>query len=133
MNAAGTPHPSDAATTRGSVAQMIVAFWLSVCALSLLLLALTIAFHLVTRHDWYFADSFQPWQMQTVEALIVWRQPHNRYGWVWCLLGLPAAVQGAAFAYEIWAWYVAPVQPFGYETAWLGTVTRRSAPEPCRR
>jgi two-component system NarL family sensor kinase len=107
--------------------------WGSVCALSLLLIALTIAFHLVTRYDWYFGGSFQPWRMQTVEALgvlgapllgalIVWRQPTNRYGWVWCLLGLAMAVRGAAFAYEIWAWYVAPVQPFGYEAAWVGTV-----------
>jgi hypothetical protein len=134
MKAAGTPHPADAATTRGGGARMIVVFWLSVCVLSLLLLALTIAFHLVTRYAWYFIDSFQPWRMQTVEALrvlgapllgalIVWRQPTNRYGWIWCLLGLAAAISGAAFAYELWAWYVAPVKPGGYEAAWLGTVT----------
>jgi hypothetical protein len=134
MNTAGTADPADTATTRSGVARMIVAFWLSLCALSLLLIALTIAFHLVTRHDWYFADSFQPWRMQVVEALgvlgapilgalIVWRQPHNRYGWVWCMVGLVAAVRGTAFAYEIWAWYVAPVQPGGFEAAWLGTVT----------
>ena len=116
--------------------------WGSVCALSLLLIVLTIAFHLVTRYDWYFAGSFQPWRMLTVEALgtlgapllgalIVWRQPTNRYGWVWCLLGLAVAVRGAAFAYEVWAWYVAPmqpggyyaaIQPCGYEAVWLGTV-----------
>ena len=134
MNAAGTGDRSGAATTRSGVTRMIVTLLLSVCALSLLLIALTVAFHLVTRYDWYFADSFQPWRVQTVEALghlgapllgalIVWRQPTNRYGWVWCLLGLASAVQGAAFAYELWAWYVAPVQPFGYEAAWLGTVT----------
>jgi hypothetical protein len=108
--------------------------WGSVCALSLLLIALTIAFHLITRYDWYFGGTFQPWRMQTVEALgtlgapilgavIVWRQPTNRYGWVWCLLGLAAAVRGAAFAYELWAWFVAPVQPGGFEAAWLGNVT----------
>jgi signal transduction histidine kinase len=109
--------------------------WGSVCALSLLLIALTIAFHLVTRYDWYFGGTFQPWRMQTVEALgvlgapllgalIVWRQPTNRYGWVWCLLGLAAAVQGAAFAYELWAWYLAwpRIRPGGYEAAWLGAV-----------
>jgi signal transduction histidine kinase len=72
--------------------------------------------------------------MQTVEALgvlgapllgalIVWRQPTNRYGWVWCLLGLAVAVRGAAFTYQLWAWLVAPVKPFGYQAAWLGTVT----------
>jgi class 3 adenylate cyclase len=110
------------------------ALWGSVCALSLLLIALTIVFHLVTRYDWYFGGSFQPWRMQTVEALgtlgapilgalIVWRQPTNRYGWVWCLLGLVTAVRGAAFAYQVWAWYVAPYQPGGFEAAWLGTVT----------
>jgi hypothetical protein len=107
--------------------------WGSVCALSLLLIALTIAFHLVTRYDWYFGGSFQPWRMLTVEALgvlgapllgalIVWRQPTNRYGWVWCLLGLAVAVRGVALAYEVWAWYVAPVKPFGYQAAWLGVV-----------
>jgi len=112
---------------------MAWALWGSVCALSLLLITLTIAFHLVTRYDWYFAGSFQPWRMLTVQALgtlgapllgalIVWRQPTNRYGWVWCLLGLAVAVSGAALAYELWAWYVAPVKPLGYQAAWLGTV-----------
>jgi two-component system, NarL family, sensor kinase len=107
--------------------------WGSVSALSLLLIALTIAFNLVTRYDWYFAGSFQPWRMLTVEALgtlgapllgafIVWRQPTNRYGWVWCLFGLALAVRGAAFTYELWAWYVKPVQPGGYQAAWVGTV-----------
>ena len=43
--------------------------WGSVCALSLLLIVLTIAFHLVTRYDWYFGDSFHPWRTQTVGAL----------------------------------------------------------------
>jgi signal transduction histidine kinase len=107
--------------------------WGSVCALSLLLIALTIAFHLVTRYDWYFGGSTHPWRTQTVGALgvlgapllgalIVWRQPTNRYGWVWCLLGLAVAVHGAAFAYDVWAWYVAPIQPGGYEAVWLGNV-----------
>jgi two-component system, NarL family, sensor kinase len=126
--------------------RLVVLLWWSVCAFSLLLIALTIAFHLVTRYDWYFwgfGGSFQAWRMQTVEALgvlgapllgalIVWRQPTNRYGWVWCLLGLAVAVRGAAVAYLIWAWFVAPMQPGGYlagiqpggfEAAWLGTVT----------
>jgi two-component system, NarL family, sensor kinase len=118
---------------RRRVVLMAWTLWGSVCALSLLLIALTIAFHLVKQYDWYFGDSFQPWRTQTVEALgtlgapllgglIVWRQPTNRYGWVWCVLGLAVAVRGAAFAYEIWAWYVAPVQPFGWEVAWLGAV-----------
>jgi hypothetical protein len=102
MSAADAHQPSETAS-RSGVARMIVALWLSVCALSLLLIALTIAFHLVTRYDWYFADSFQPWRVQTVQALgvlgapilgalIVWRQPTNRDGWVWCLLGLAASV-----------------------------------------
>ena len=107
--------------------------WGSVCALSLLLIVLTVAFHLVTRYNWYFDGSHQPWRTQTVQALgvlgapllgalIVWRQPTNRYGWVWCGLGLAVAVRGAAFAYQVWAWYLAPIQPGGFEAAWLGTV-----------
>jgi hypothetical protein len=111
MSAAGMGDRSGAATARSAVARVALALWLSVCALSLLLIALTVAFHLVTRYDWYFADSFQPWRVQTVQALgvlgapilgalIVWRQPTNRYGWVWCLVGLAAAVSGAAIAYR---------------------------------
>ena len=118
---------------RRRVVVMAWTLWGSVCALSLLLIALTIAFHLVTRYDWYFGGSFQPWRMQTVGALgtlgapllgalIVWRQPTNRYGWVWCLLGLAMAVHGAALTYQLWAWHVAPIQPGGYEAAWVGTV-----------
>jgi hypothetical protein len=114
-------------------ALMAWTLWGSVCALSLLLIVLTIAFHLVTRYDWYFGGSFQPWRRQSVEALgvlgapllgalIVWRQPTNRYGWVWCVLGLTVAVRGAAIAYQLWAWYVAPYQPGGFEAAWLGVV-----------
>jgi two-component system NarL family sensor kinase len=120
--------------------RLVVLLWWSVCALSLLLIALTVAFHLVTRYDWYFNGSHQPWRTQIVQALgvlgapllgalIVWRQPTNRYGWVWCGLGLAVAVRGAAFAYQVWAWYVAPmqpggsIQPGGFEAAWLGTVT----------
>jgi hypothetical protein len=133
MGAAGTRDSSGAARSRSGVARVGSALWLLVCALSLLLVGLTIAFHVVTRYDWWFAGSFQPWRMQTVEALgvfgapilgalILWRQPTNRYGLVWCLLGLAAAVRGAAFAYEIWAWYVAPYQPGGFEAAWLGYV-----------
>jgi signal transduction histidine kinase len=34
------------------------------------------------------------------------------------------AVQGAAFTYQLWAWYMAwpRIRPFGYEAAWLGAV-----------
>jgi two-component system NarL family sensor kinase len=118
---------------RRRVVVMAWALWGSVCALSLLLIVLTIAFHLVTRYDWWFGGSFHAWRMLTVEALgtlgapllgalIVWRQPTNRYGWVWCLLGLGMAVRGAALAYEVWAWWLAPVKPGGYQAAWLVTV-----------
>ena len=88
------------------VVLLVGALWWSVCALSLLLIGVTIAFHLITRYDWYFNGSFQPWRMLTVEALgalgapilgglIVWRQPANRYGWIWCVFGLGLAVRGA--------------------------------------
>jgi two-component system, NarL family, sensor kinase len=118
---------------RRRVVLLVWALWWSVCALSLLLIAVTIAFHLITRYDWYFNGSFHPWRMLTVEALgalgapilgglIVWRQPANRYGWIWCVFGLGLAVCGAAYTYEIWAWYVAPFQRGGFEAAWLGTV-----------
>jgi hypothetical protein len=136
MSAAEAREPSGAATGSSITARLVLALWLSVCTLSLLLIALTIAFHLSTRYDWYFGNSFNPWRMLTVEAfgvigvpilgaLIVWRQPGNRYGWVWCALGLGVAVRGAAFAYEIWAWYVAPYQPGGWQAAWLGHVMDR--------
>jgi two-component system, NarL family, sensor kinase len=113
--------------------RLVVLLWWSVCALSLLLIALTIAFHLTTRYDWWFGGTFNPWRMFTVEAiaalgapilgaLIVWRQPGNRYGWLWCLLGLGMSLRGAAYAYELWALYIAPYQPGGLEAAWVGTV-----------
>ena len=113
--------------------RLVVLLWWSVCALSLLLIALTIAFHLTTRYDWWFGGTFNPWRMFTVEgiaalgapilgALIVWRQPGNRYGWLWCLLGLGMSLRGAAYAYELWALYISPYQPGGLEAAWVGTV-----------
>ena len=120
---------------RRRVVVMAWTLWGSVCALSLLLIVLTIAFHLVNQYDWYFGGSTHPWRTQTVGALgtlgapllgalIVWRQPTNRYGWIWCLLGLAMAVHGAAFAYNVWAWYITwpRIRPGGYEAIWLGTV-----------
>jgi hypothetical protein len=126
-------HEASNPATRSLTARVVLALWLSVCSLSLLLFGATIAFHLTTRHDWYFAGSFQPWQVLTVEALaplgapilgalIVWRRPGNRYGWVWCLFGLTQAVRGAAQAYQLWALHLAPVQPGGLEAAWLAVV-----------
>jgi hypothetical protein len=38
------------------------------------------------------------------------------------VFGLGLAVRGAAYAYEMWAWYVAPFQPGGFEAAWLANV-----------
>ena len=113
--------------------RLVVLLWWSVCALSLLLIALTIAFHLTTRYDWWFGGTFNPWRMFTVEAvaalgapilgaLIVWHQPFNRYGWIWCLLGLGMTVRGAAYTYELWALYIAAYQPGGLEAAWVGNV-----------
>jgi hypothetical protein len=132
MSAAAVQEPSEV-TTRSGVARVILALWVSVCALSLLLIALTIGFHLTTRYDWYLRTTFHPWRSLTVEALgaigapilgafIVWRRPGNRYGWVWCVFGLALAVGGAAQAYEVWALYVAPFQPGGLEAAWLAMV-----------
>jgi MFS family permease len=132
MSAVDAHQPSEMAS-RSGVARVVLALWVSVCALSLLLIALTIAFHLSTRYDWYFHTTFHPWRMLTVQALaalgapilgalIVWRRPGNRYGWVWCVFGFTLAVGGAALAYELWALYVAPVQPRGLEAAWLAIV-----------
>jgi hypothetical protein len=132
MSAADAHQPSETAS-RSGVARVVLALWLSVCALSLLLIALTIVFHLSTRYDWYFRTTFHPWRTLTVDAfaalgapilgaLIVWRRPGNRYGWVWCVFGFALAVRGAALAYELWALYVAPIQPRGLEAAWLAIV-----------
>ena len=59
---------------RRRVVLMAWTLWGSVCALSLLLIALTIAFHLVTRYDWWFnfSFSFQAWRTQTVEPSGPW-------------------------------------------------------------
>ena len=76
--------------------RLVVLLWWSVCALSLLLIALTIAFHLTTRYDWWFGGTFDPWRMFTVEAIaalgapilgaqIVRHQPFNPYGRLGCL------------------------------------------------
>jgi len=35
----------------------VVWLWWSVCALSLLLISLTMAFHLTTRYDWWFGGT----------------------------------------------------------------------------
>ena len=132
MSAAEVQQPSET-VSRSGVAGAVLAMWLSVCALSLLLIVLTIAFHLSTRYDWYLRTTFYPWRMLTVLALgaigapilgafIVWRRPGNRYGWVWCVFGLAVAVGGAAQAYEVWALYVAPIRPGGLEAAWLALV-----------
>jgi hypothetical protein len=51
MSAADAHQPSETAN-RSGVARVVLALWVSVCALSLLLIALTIAFHLSTRYDW---------------------------------------------------------------------------------
>ena len=95
---------------------------------------LTIAFHLVTRYDWFFSGSFQPWRMQTVgalgtlgapllAALIVWRQPTNRYGWVWCALGWHWRSMAPPSPTSSGPGTCAPtIQPFGYEATWVGTV-----------
>ena len=133
MSAADVHQPSDETARRSGVARVVLALWVSVCALSLLLIALTIAFHLSTRYDWYFHTTFHPWRMLSVEAfaalgapilgaVIVWRRPGNRYGWVWCVFGFVLALGGAALAYELWALYVAPVQPRGLEAGWLAIV-----------
>ena len=126
-------HQTSETTSRSGVARVVLALWVSVCALSLLLIVLTIGFHLSTRYDWYWGTTFHPWRMLTVLALgaigapilgafIVWRRPGNRYGWVWCVFGLALAVGGAAQAYEVWALYVAPIRPGGLEAAWLAFV-----------
>jgi hypothetical protein len=132
MSAAALPESSEA-TTRSGVGRVVLALGVSICGLSLLLIALTIGFHLSTRYEWYLRATFHPWRMLTVLALgaigapilgafIIWRRPGNRYGWVWCVVGLALAVGGAAQAYEVWALYVTPFQPGGLEAAWLALI-----------
>jgi two-component system NarL family sensor kinase len=132
MSAAATGQPTGAATRSNIPDRLALALWLSMSALSLVLLALTIAFHLSTRYEWYFAGAFDPWRMLTVDALgvigapilgalIVWQQPGNLYGWVWCVFGLVSALRAAALAYVLWAVYLAgPYQPGLFEAAWVG-------------
>jgi two-component system NarL family sensor kinase len=132
MSAAAAGQPTEQATRSSGSGRLVQALWLSVCALSLLLIAGTIAFHLSTRYEWYFAGAFDPWRMLTIDALgmvgapilgalIVWHRPGNRYGWVWCVYGLASALRGAALAYVLWAVYLAgPYQPGLFEAAWVG-------------
>jgi len=58
-------------------------------------------------------------------ALIAAHHPGNRYGWLWCTIGLASAIQSVTTAYAIYALLVVPGGlPGGLAAAWLsGTVS----------
>jgi hypothetical protein len=57
-------------------------------------------------------------------ALIATHQPNNRYGWVWCAIGVASAVSAVTAAYAVYALLVAPDGlPGGLGAAWLSTST----------
>jgi hypothetical protein len=53
-------------------------------------------------------------------ALIASHRPGNRYGWLWCALGLASAVSSVTAAYAVYALLVAPTElSGGLIAAWL--------------
>jgi hypothetical protein len=101
---------------------------LASCAVSLALLALAMVL-LVSAHGPTFTGG-EPWDAQLamvagllgaplLGALIVWRQPHNRYGWLWCALGLGEGIALAALGYTIYAFRLGPADlPGALVAAW---------------
>jgi MFS family permease len=116
--------------------------WLawSLCAASLALMALSVLLIVLGRTA-IFPSSPAGWtaaswteQIASVlgalgapilGALIAWHRPGNRYGWLWCALGLASAVSSVTAAYAVYALLVAPAElPGGLVAASLtGSVT----------
>jgi two-component system NarL family sensor kinase len=113
--------------------------WLawSLCAVSLALMALSVLLIVLGRTASYPASPTEwtaaSWAEQIagivgalgapiLGALIASHRPGNRYGWLWCALGLASAVNSAAAAYAVYALLVAPGRlPGGLATAWLAS------------
>ena len=54
-------------------------------------------------------------------ALIVSKQPRNRYGWLWLVFGLSYVVRQTAESYAVYTLVARPgALPLGLEMAWLG-------------
>jgi MFS family permease len=121
---------------RGPVGKTTWLAW-SLCAVSLALMALSILLIVLGRTA-NFPSSLTEWtaaswaeQIATVVgalgapilgALIAAHRPSNRYGWLWCGIGLASAVTSAAAAYAVYALLVAPGGlPGGLAAAWLAT------------
>jgi hypothetical protein len=113
--------------------------WLawSLCAVSLALMAFSILLIVLGRTASYPPSPMEwtaaSWAEQIASvvgalgapilgALIAARQPRNRYGWLWCGIGLTSAVNAAAAAYAVYALLVAPDElPGGLAAAWLAS------------
>ena len=113
--------------------------WLawSLCAVSLALMAFSILLIVLGRSpsfpssptEWTAASSAE--QIASVVgalgapilgALIAAHRPGNRYGWLWCGIGLASAANSVAAAYAVYALLVAPGGlPGGLATAWLAS------------
>jgi MFS family permease len=113
--------------------------WLawSLCAVSLALMGLSIVLIVLGRTA-RFPSSLTEWTAASwaeqianivgalgapiLGALIAAHRPSNRYGWLWCGIGLAAAVNSAAAAYAVYALLVAPSDlPGGLAAAWLAS------------
>jgi hypothetical protein len=113
--------------------------WLawSLCAVSLALMAFSILLIVLSRSarfpssptEWTAASSAEQIAIVVgslgapiLGALIAAHRPGNRYGWLWCGIGLASAVNSAAAAYAVYALLVAPDGlPGGLATAWLAS------------
>jgi hypothetical protein len=89
-------------------------------ALSLLLLVLTFSHLHVEIFDYWVESTVIPLSCSTVGALVASRRPENTTGWIFCAIGLAAAVRHFGAEYAIYALLAEPGSlPYGEALAWI--------------
>ena len=89
-------------------------------ALSLLLLFLTFSHPNVEIFDYWVESTVIPLSCSTVGALVASRRPENTTGWIFCAVGLAAAVRHFGAEYAIYALLAEPGSlPYGEALAWI--------------